>query len=136
MYDQQPGFNPYGQPINPAYNPNPNMQPNPFNNNNGYPAQPVPMPIYVPITPTKEASPANIYIADSPHDLGCPFCGCQTQTVLMRKPGNVTYLWCCCLFIFSGIFCCIPFCVDSCLDAHLICVRCNNSKQVVPANCC
>lgn len=43
MYDQQQGFNQYGQPINPAYNPNPNMQPNPFNN--AYPAQP--MPIYV-----------------------------------------------------------------------------------------
>lgn len=54
----------------------------------------------------------------------------------MKKPGGVTYIWCCCLFLFTGILCCIPFCVDSCLDAHLICVRCNNSKQVVPANCC
>lgn len=49
MYDQQQGFNQYGQPINPAYNPNPNMQQNPFNN----PYPPQPMPIYVLISFTK-----------------------------------------------------------------------------------
>ena len=133
MYDQQQGYNQYGQPVNPAYNPayNPNMQPNPYNN--PYPHQP--KPIYVLISFTKEASPAAIIINNNPNDLGCPLCGCQTQTVLMKKPGAITYLWCCCLFWFTGFLCCIPFCVDSCLDAHLICVKCNNAKQVVPANC-
>lgn len=136
MYDQQqPGYYQYGQPVNPAFNPayNPNIQPNPYNN--PYPAPPI-APVYVLITSIKEVSPANIYVVNNPNELGCPFCGTQTQTVLMKKPGAVTYLWCCCLLWFTGILCCIPFCVDSCLDAQLICVRCNNAKQVVPANCC
>ena len=90
---------------------------------------------------TKQASPININIANNSHnagnniqsnnprDLGCPFCGCQTQTVFMKKAGNVTYLWCFCLFILTtGILCCVPFCIDSCKDTHLVCVRCKNSK--------
>lgn len=138
MYDQQQGYYQYGQPINPAYNPgyspayNPNMQPNPFNN----PYPPQPMPIYVLIFLEKEASPAAIIIDNNPNDLGCPFCRDKTQTVLMKKPGTVTYLWCCCLLWFTGILCCIPFIVDSCQDSHLICVRCNNAKRVIRANFC
>jgi hypothetical protein len=77
-----------------------------------------------------------IIVQNNTYDLPCPFCGCPTQTIPIKKAGGVTYLWCCCLLWFTGILCCIPFCVDSCLDTHLVCVRCNNSKQVIPANCC
>jgi hypothetical protein len=132
MNNPYPFDNQYGQP---AGSPNyPHQQPNPYNN--PYPPVP-PAPIYVLITITKQQSPTFVVIENSyNHQLACPFCGRQTQTAQMKKPGSVTYLWCCFLFWLTGFLCCIPFCVDSCLDTHLICLSCNNPKQVIPANCC
>jgi hypothetical protein len=40
------------------------------------------------------------------------------------------------LFIFTGICCCIPFCVDSCQDTELVCVVCQCVKARQEANCC
>ena len=137
MYGPPPGYNSYAP--NP-YGPPAGQYGQPMIQQHFYPPQPPPplQPIYVLISLTKHAAPISINIANNssnnngfnnPRDLGCPFCQSQTQTVFMKKPGNVTYLWCFCLFILTtGILCCVPFCIDSCKDTHLVCVRCKNSK--------
>ncbi len=92
-------------PQQPVYNPQPQM--NPYNNVGYIPA------------------PAN-YIAGS--GLICPFCRRETDSFPKKSPGGVTWIWCFALFLFTGVCCCIPFCVDSCQDTELVCLTCQQVK--------
>lgn len=60
--------------------------------------------------------------------LMCPICRRETDNFPRKVPGGVTWIWCFGLFIFTGICCCIPFCVDSCQDTELVCVVCQCVK--------
>ncbi|MFM7857506.1 MAG: LITAF-like zinc ribbon domain-containing protein [Flammeovirgaceae bacterium] len=53
-----------------------------------------------------------------------------------KVPGGVTWIWCFGLFIFTGICCFFPFCVDSCQDTELVCMNCQCVKARQEANCC
>jgi len=88
------GFNPNG---NQGFNPNGNQGFNP-NGNQGF--QPAPPP-FNPVPG---------------RGLMCPFCRRETDNFPKKVPGGVTWIWCFGLFIFTGVCCCIPFCVDSCQD--------------------
>lgn len=68
--------------------------------------------------------------------LMCPICRRETDNFPRKVPGGVTWIWCFGLFIFTGICCCIPFCVDSCQDTELVCVVCQCVKARQEANCC
>lgn len=46
----------------------------------------------------------------------CPFCSETTGNIPRKRSGCVTWAWCACLFLFTGLCCFIPFCVDSCKD--------------------
>jgi len=70
-------------------------------------------------------APAN-YIAGS--GLICPFCRRETDSFPKKSPGGVTWIWCFALFLFTGVCCCIPFCVDSCQDTELVCLTCQQVK--------
>lgn len=72
----------------------------------------------------------------SPNGLHCHFCGCWTESFPKKVAGGVTYIWCFALFLLTGIFCCIPFCVDSCQDTNMVCVVCQGVKARIEANCC
>ncbi len=68
--------------------------------------------------------------------LHCPFCGKWTESFPKKIAGGVTYAWCICLFFFTGIFCCVPFCVGGCKDTQMVCVVCQQAKARIPAKCC
>lgn len=68
--------------------------------------------------------------------LHCPFCGRWTESFPKKTAGGVTYIWCFALFLLTGIFCCIPFCVDGCQDTLMVCVICQGVKARIEANCC
>ena len=118
MYGQPPppGYGqPYGQP---AYG-----QP-------GY-GQPPPPPVY------GNQGPTVIHINNDDNDgTPCQFCGGNTEHITRRKVGCVAIAWGCCLLYFTGILCCLPCFIDGCKDVELICVKCQNVKNTIPANCC
>ena len=60
--------------------------------------------------------------------LHCPFCGRWTESFPKKVAGGVTYIWCFALFLLTGVFCCIPFCVDGCQDTQMVCVICQGVK--------
>jgi lipopolysaccharide-induced tumor necrosis factor-alpha factor len=64
----------------------------------------------------------------------CPLCRQDTASVSRKVAGNVTWIWCFVLLVFTGC-CCIPFFVDSCKDTELVCVVCQSTKSKIPANC-
>ena len=66
----------------------------------------------------------------------CKYCGTNTEHITRRKVGCVAIAWGCCLLYFTGVLCCLPCCIDGCKDVELICVKCQNVKNVIPANCC
>ena len=42
----------------------------------------------------------------------CPVCRRDTDSFPRRVAGSTAYLWCFCLFLFTGILCCwLPFCI-------------------------
>jgi hypothetical protein len=99
----------YNQIGNQGYNQNPNQQYIP-NNQVFIPNQPVynPNPVLAPIGYQAQ----NMMI----QRLVCPKCRQETNNFPKKVPGGVTWIWCFGLFFFTGILCCIPFCVDSCQD--------------------
>lgn len=68
--------------------------------------------------------------------LHCAFCGRWTDSFPKKLAGGVTYIWCLALFLLTGVFCCIPFCVDGCKDTLMVCVNCQREKARIEANCC
>merc|ERR1711974_3267 len=118
MYGQQPM---YGQPM---------MQPG-FQQP-GY-QQPMMQPQYQP----QQQGPTIIHIDnDGPDGSPCQFCGTNTGQIVRKKVGCVAIAWGCCLLYFTGILCCLPCCMDGCKDSELVCVKCHQVKNTIPANCC
>ena len=46
----------------------------------------------------------------------CPVCNRSTGNISRKAAGLKTWLWCICLWFFTGICCFIPWCTDSCKD--------------------
>lgn len=66
----------------------------------------------------------------------CPYCTEHSESNLRRTSGCVTWSWCICLTLTATPFFFIPFCVDGCKDTEYVCVKCNQVKNTVKANCC
>ena len=113
--------------------------PNPYNAPPpGYGAPPPPA-YYPPPPPQQQAGPTIITIGDNNSGGSgstCLTCGKDTGQIARKKVGCVTIAWCICLFLWTGWLCCLPFCIDSCKDTELICVKCQQVKQKISANCC
>lgn len=128
------GATPYGQPAYGA--PQPYAQP--IYGAPAYGAPPSPA-YYPPPPPPAQQGPMIINLSNNNNSSGspCPSCGTETGNIPRKKVGLVTILWCLCLFIVSGgVACCYPFCVDSCKDTELVCVKCQTVKMKIAANCC
>lgn len=104
------------------------------------PAQESSPPPYSPSPPAPaEPSPSMLDIdnVDKRSGSPCPTCGRLTGNIPRKKTGYVTILWCFCLFFFTGgVGWCYPFCIDSCKDTELVCVKCQSVKSRIPATCC
>lgn len=98
--------NPYNNYQQGGFNGNPGMYAPP---NQGY-------PVNQPYIPNQGFIPANQGFNPMGAGLMCPNCRRDTNNFAKKVPGGVTWIWCFGLFIFTGICCCIPFCVDSCQD--------------------
>lgn len=127
-YNQGYNNQPYN-PNNQGYNPNPPLNPyqnhnanQGFNRNQEYNGNQGFIPPPVPFIP--------------PAGLVCPLCRKQTTSVVRKVAGGVTWIWCFILFIFTGVCCCIPFCVDNCKDTEMMCAVCQSPKARINANCC
>lgn len=100
---------------------------------------PPPPPVYYP--PQQQQGPTIITVnngGDDSRGSPCPTCGKSTDNIPRKKIGCVAIAWCLCLLFTVGSFglCLIPFCSDGCKDTELICVKCQNIKSKIPANCC
>ena len=112
MYGQQPM---YGQPMAP-------MQP----------AYQQPM-----MLPQQQQGPTIIHVDnDGPDGTACQFCGTNTAQIVRKTVGCVAIAWGCCLFYFTMCLCFLPCCMDGCKDSELVCVKCQQVKTTIPANCC
>ncbi len=114
----------YGQPHGQPYGQQPYGQP-------GYIAPPPPMYQQHPQGPT-------IIQIDNDNDNGtpCRYCGTDTTHITRRKMGCVAIAWGCCLLWTTGFFCWLPCVMDGCKDVELVCVKCQNVKNVIAASCC
>ena len=114
MYGQPPMQPMYGQPMQPMY---------------GQPMMPPP--------PMVQPGPTIIKIDGGRNDgTNCQFCGTNTGQIVRKKVGCVAILWGLCLFWFTGFLCCLPCCMDGCKDSEIVCTKCQQIKQTIPANCC
>ena len=121
MYPQQPG---YGAPPPPQYGAPGYGAPGYGAPGYGYP-------------PPQQAGPTVIHINNDDNDgTPCQFCGTNTNHTCRRKVGCVAIAWGVCLFWFTGILCCLPCCIDGCKDVEMVCIRCQNVKGTIEANCC
>jgi hypothetical protein len=121
MYAPPPAYGaPYGAPP-PAF---------------GY-AQPPPPPAFYP--QQQQQGPMIINLGqNNSSGSPCGICGKDTDSIPRKKLGCVAWAWCICLLFTVGAYglCLIPLCSDSCKDTQLVCIKCQNIKQTIPANCC
>eukprot|EP00475_Leptophrys_vorax_P024875 TRINITY_DN3450_c0_g1_i1.p1 TRINITY_DN3450_c0_g1~~TRINITY_DN3450_c0_g1_i1.p1 ORF type:complete len:175 (-),score=25.18 TRINITY_DN3450_c0_g1_i1:69-593(-) len=61
----------------------------------------------------------------------CSHCGFEGVTSVSHEANGCTWVACFGLFLFTGICCCIPFCVDSCQSAVHKCSVCGYIVAVV-----
>ena len=82
--------------------------------------------------------PTVIHVDNDDNDgTPCQYCGTNTTHICRRTSGGVTYAWCCCLLITTGFLCFVPFfCCENCKDVELVCIKCQQVKNKIPANCC
>ena len=120
----------YGQPM--YGQPMPPMQPM-----YGQPMQPMYGQPMMPPPPMVQQGPTIIKI-DGGNNSGtnCQFCGTNTGQIVRKKVGCVAILWGLCLLWFTGFLCCLPCCMDGCKDSEIVCTKCQQIKQTIPANCC
>lgn len=122
----------YGQPMQPMYG-------QPMQPMYGQPQPPMMMaPVQPMYQPPQQQGPTIITIHDNDNDNGspCQFCGTNTGQIVRKKVGCVAIAWGVCLFWFTGFLCCIPCCMDGCKDSELVCIKCQQVKNTIPANCC
>jgi hypothetical protein len=123
MYGPPPGYGApaYGAPPPPAF---------------GYAPPP---PAYYPTPQQPQQGPMIINLQNNNSSGSpCGICGKDTDNIPRKKLGCVAWAWCICLLLTVGAYglCFIPLCSDSCKDTQLVCIKCQNVKQTVPANCC
>lgn len=111
----------YGQPMQPMY---------------GQPMQPMyGQPNYM-APPPPQQGPTIIKIDNDNNDgAPCKFCAQSTGQVVRKKMGCVAICWCLCL-LGTGVLWLIPCCSDGCKDSELVCIKCQQVKNVIPATCC
>lgn len=81
--------------------------------------------------------PTVIHINNDDNDgTPCQFCGGKTSNVTRKSVGGVAIAWGCCLLWSTGFLCWLPCVMDGCKDVELVCVKCQNVKNTIPANCC
>ena len=122
----------YGQPM---YG-QPMMPPPPMY---GQPMMPPPPMYGQPMMPPPMVNPGPTIIKIEGNNNGgmnCQFCGTSTGQITRKKVGCVAILWGLCLLWFTGFLCCLPCCMDGCKDTELVCTKCQQIKQTIPANCC
>jgi len=116
----------YGQPMQPMYgqqNQQPMMQPM------------MQQQMYQP----QQQGPTIITIDGGNRDNNgspCQFCGTNTGQIMRKKVGCVAIIWGLFLFFFTGVLFCLPCLMDGCKDTELVCVKCQQIKNTIPANCC
>lgn len=66
----------------------------------------------------------------------CAICNKDTHNTIRKKVGLVTFGWCLCLLLCSGVLWIYPCCTDSCKDTQFVCKECKCVKMVSAANCC
>ena len=102
--------------------------------------QPVMQPVVQPVPmymPPQQSGPTIIKIDNDNNDGSpCQFCGTNTGQIVRKKVGCVAIAWGLCLLWFTGFLCCLPCCMDGCKDSELVCVKCQQVKNTIPANCC
>lgn len=129
----------YGQPIygQPGY-----VQPPVYGQPSyGQPMYGQPMygqPGFMAPPPPPQNGPTIIKISDNHQNNGtpCQFCGTNTGQLTRKTVGCVAVMWGICLLWTTGILCCLPCCMDNCKDTELVCVKCQQIKNTIPANCC
>ncbi len=99
--------------------------------------QPV-QPMYMQPPQQHPQGPTIITLGNHNYDNGtpCQFCGTATGQIVRKTVGCAAIAWGLCLFWFTGFLCCIPCCMDGCKDSELVCVKCQQVKNTIPANCC
>jgi len=134
MYGQPMQQTMYGQPMQQTMYGQP-MQQTMY----GQPMQQQIQPMYMQQPPMQQG-PTIIKI-DSRNGNGgdgspCQFCGTSTGQIIRKKVGCVAIAWGICLFWFTGVLCFIPCCMNGCKDSELICVKCQQVKNTIPASLC
>jgi hypothetical protein len=85
--------------------------------------------------PPPQQGPTIIKIDDNKNEgTPCKFCGTNTSQIVKKKMGCVAVVWCICLF--GVALCFLPCCMDGCKDSDLVCIKCQQVKNTIPANCC
>ncbi len=110
----------YGQPMQPMY------------------GQPMMQPMQPAYMPPQQQGPTIIKIDNGNDNDGtpCKFCGTNTPQIVRKKVGCVAIAWGLCLLAATGFLCCLPCCMDGCKDSELVCVKCQQVKNTIAANCC
>lgn len=98
--------------------------------------QPMMTPQMYPPQQPQQQGPTIITLNNQNNGTPCQFCGTNTGQIVRKKVGCVAIAWGVCLFWFTGVLCCIPCCMDGCKDSELVCVKCNQVKSTIQANCC
>ena len=65
------------------------------------------------------------------HGIICASCNQVTESYQKKGVGNITWIWCFLLCIFTGLCCWIPFICDDCKEDQIICAKCHQKKKVL-----
>ena len=90
-----------------------------------------------PPPPQVQQGPTIITIQGNNNDgSSCQFCGTNTGNMIRKKVGCTAILWGLFLLWLTGFLCCLPCCMDSCKDTEIVCIKCNQIKNEIPASFC
>lgn len=94
-------------------------------------------PGFIQPPPPQQQGPTIIAITGNNNDGSpCQFCGTNTPQIARRKVGCVAILWGLFLLWTTGFLCCLPCCMDQCKDTEIVCTKCQQVKNTIPADCC
>lgn len=101
-----------------------------------------PPPAYYPPPQPQQQGPMIINLGNNNNNNNsgspCPTCQHSTDSIPRKKIGGVAIAWCICLLFTVGAYglCLIPLCSDNCKDTELVCIKCQQVKSKISANCC